>query len=32
MLEWKARILILLISLGITADQLTEVLQNNWNW
>jgi hypothetical protein len=32
MLEWKARILTLLISLAITADQLTEFLHENWNW
>jgi hypothetical protein len=31
MLEWKTRILTLLITLVIFAEEF-EVLRNNWNW
>jgi hypothetical protein len=31
MLEWKSRILTLLITLVIFAEEF-EVLRNNWNW
>lgn len=32
MLEWKARILTLMISLAFVWDQLSVHLDNNWNW
>jgi hypothetical protein len=32
MLEWKARILTLLVAFVVVADQLGEILSNNWNW
>jgi hypothetical protein len=32
MLEWKARILTLLIAFVVVADQLGDILSNNWNW
>ena len=32
MLEWKARILTLLIAFVVVADQLGEIFSNNWNW
>lgn len=32
MLEWKARILSLLIGVGVTFGQFWETLVNNWNW
>jgi hypothetical protein len=31
MLEWKSRILTLLITLVVFAEEF-EVLRNNWNW
>jgi hypothetical protein len=32
MLEWKARILTLLVTFTLVFDQLGEILANNWNW
>jgi hypothetical protein len=32
MLEWKARILTLAISLAVVWDQLGAYISNNWNW
>lgn len=32
MLEWKARILTLMIALLPFMDRLGEVFDNNWNW
>jgi hypothetical protein len=32
MLEWKARILSLLIAASFVFGQLGESLANNWNW
>jgi hypothetical protein len=32
MLEWKARILTLLITISFVIDQLGDELANNWNW
>jgi hypothetical protein len=32
MLEWKARILTLAISLAVVWDQLGVHVSNNWNW
>jgi hypothetical protein len=32
MLEWKARILTLAISLTVVWDQLGVQISNNWNW
>jgi hypothetical protein len=32
MLEWKARILSLLIAAGFVFGQYGEFLRNNWNW
>lgn len=32
MLEWKARILTLMISLAWVWDQLGVHIDNNWNW
>jgi len=32
MLEWKARILTLLITFVVVAEELELILRNNWNW
>lgn len=32
MLEWKARILTLMISLVLVWDQIGIQIDNNWNW
>jgi hypothetical protein len=32
MLEWKARILTLMISLAFVWDQVGVPIENNWNW
>jgi hypothetical protein len=32
MLEWKARILTLMISLAFVWDQISVHIDNNWNW
>jgi hypothetical protein len=32
MLEWKARILVLLITVTVVTGRLGEFLANNWNW
>jgi hypothetical protein len=32
MLEWKARILLLLITVGTILEQLGIHVENNWNW
>jgi hypothetical protein len=32
MLEWKARILTLLITFSFVIDQLGDAFANNWNW
>lgn len=32
MLEWKARILTLLITVTVVTGQLGRVLADNWNW
>ena len=32
MLEWKARIFTLLVSLGAVAEELWIQVSNNWNW
>jgi hypothetical protein len=32
MLEWKARIFTMLISLAAILDQLWVQIDNNWNW
>jgi hypothetical protein len=32
MLEWKARILTLAISLAFVWDQISVQIDNNWNW
>jgi hypothetical protein len=32
MLEWKARILTLLITFTVVTDWVSQFLANNWNW
>jgi hypothetical protein len=32
MLEWKVRILTLLVSFAIAGDQFGGLFSNNWNW
>jgi hypothetical protein len=32
MLEWKARILTLLITFTVVTDWVNQFLANNWNW
>jgi hypothetical protein len=32
MLEWKARMLTLLVTFSVAADRLGEILGTNWNW
>ena len=32
MLEWKARILTLLVSFTFVIDEFEEIFRNNWNW
>jgi hypothetical protein len=32
MLEWKARILMLLATMAVALDQLGIQFDNNWNW
>jgi hypothetical protein len=32
MLEWKARILALLITFTVVTDWVNQFLANNWNW
>jgi hypothetical protein len=32
MLEWKARILTLLITITVVTDWVSQFTANNWNW
>jgi hypothetical protein len=32
MLEWKTRVLTLLITFAVVAEELQLILRNNWNW